>query len=105
MGALMVCCPATGRAVSPGVELDPVTFNRTPDFVASFSCASCGVDHPWSKADAWIAAPEFTPSTRTKAGARTGAKAGASDPPPTQSLRGGKSARRAPVECGMPLAA
>jgi hypothetical protein len=105
MGALMVCCPATGREVLLGVELDPVTFDRTPDFVAAFSCAACGVNHPWSKADAWIAAPGFTPSTRTKAGARTGAKSGASVPPPTQSLRGGTSARRPPAECGMPLAA
>jgi hypothetical protein len=106
MGALMVCCPATGRAVSLGVELDPVTFDRAPDFVASFHCASCGVDHPWSKADAWIGAAEFTPSAaRTKAGAKVSAKAGASVPPRTPPLRGGTSGRRVPAEWGMPLAA
>jgi hypothetical protein len=97
----MVCCPATGRAVSLGVELDPVTFDRAPDFVASFHCASCGVDHPWSKADAWIGAAEFTPWARTK----VGAKAGASVPPRTPPLRAGTSARRVPADWGMPLAA
>ena len=97
MGALMVCCPTTGRRVSLGIELDSVTFDRTPDFVATFYCGSCAVDHPWSKADAWIGMAAFMPSTRTKAGARV--------PPRTQSLRRGTSARRAPAEWGMPLAA
>ena len=101
MGALMVCCPATGRAVSLGVELDPVTFDRTPDFVATFHCAACAADHPWSKADAWIAAAEFTPSARAKPDAKTGA----SVPPRTPPLRAGTSARRVPADWGMPLAA
>ncbi len=84
MGALMVCCPATGRGVSLGVDLDADTFDRTPDFAATFHCAACAADHPWSKADAWIAAAEFT-STRTKP------PPGAS--PPSRSV----APRRAPV--------
>jgi hypothetical protein len=98
MGALMVCCPATGCRISLGVELDQATFDRTPDFVATFICCACGSEHPWSKADAWIAAAEFE-STRTKtaAGGR----------PRPQPSRGGalSSARRVPAEWGMPLAA
>ena len=97
MGALMVCCPATGCRISLGVELVQATFDRTPDFVATFTCGACGAEHPWSKADAWIAVAEFE-ATRTKSAA--------SGRPRPQSSRGGASpsARHAP-EWGMPLAA
>ncbi len=99
MGALMVCCPATGRGVSLGVDLDAATLDRTPDFSATFHCGACAADHPWSKADAWIAAAKFTPSTRTKP------PAGAS-PPPRSSRGGARSLpRRVPAQLGMPLAA
>jgi hypothetical protein len=98
MGALTVCCPATGCRISLGVELVQATFDRTPDFVATFTCGACGAEHPWSKADAWIAAAEFEPTrTKTAAGGR----------PRPQPSRGGASpsAQRAPAEWGMPLAA
>jgi hypothetical protein len=95
MGALMVRCPATGRRLSLGVDLDAVTLDRTLDFVATFQCGACAGEHPWSKADAWIGAAEFTPSTRTETAAAA--------PPSVRSLRGG---RRVPADCwGMPLAA
>jgi hypothetical protein len=100
MGTLMVCCPATGLEVSLGVELDSVSFDRIPDFLATFHCGACAAEeHPWSKADAWIAAAEFRQSTRTKTAA--------SAPPPPRSSRGGASSsvRRVPAEWGMPLAA
>ena len=90
----MVCCPTTGCTISLGVEVDPVTFERTPDFVAAFHCAACGAEHPWSKADAWIAAAEFMPSTPTEAGASR-----------SRSPRAATSGRCVPAECGMPLAA
>jgi hypothetical protein len=98
MGALTVCCPATGRKVSLGVELDQATFDRTPDFVATFTCGACAAEHPWSKADAWIAAAEFDPARP---------KTAASVPPPPHPSRGGasSSARRVPADWGMPLAA
>jgi hypothetical protein len=51
MGTLMVCCPATGLEVSLGVELDSVSFDRIPDFLATFRCSACAAEHPWSKAD------------------------------------------------------
>jgi hypothetical protein len=99
MGTLMVCCPATGRRISLGVELDPVSFDRIPDFVASFHCGACAAEHLWSKTDAWIEAAEFRPSTRTRTAA--------SVPPRPQSPRGGaRSWRwRTLAEWGMPLAA
>ncbi len=68
MGALMICCPATGSKISLGVEIDPVSFDRTPDFVAAFYCTSCAIDHLWSKTDAWIEAADFKQSTRKKPG-------------------------------------
>jgi hypothetical protein len=40
MGTLMVCCPATGLEVSLGVELDSVSFDRIPDFLATFHCGA-----------------------------------------------------------------
>jgi hypothetical protein len=97
----MVCCPATGLEVSLGVELDSVSFDRIPDFLATFHCGACAAEeHPWSKADAWIAAAEFEPSTRTRTA--TGVP-----PRPQLSSRGGARplARRVPAEWGMPLAA
>jgi hypothetical protein len=90
----MARCPTTGRGVSLGVDLDAVTLDRTPDFVATFKCGACAGEHPWSKADAWIGATEFTPSTR--------AETAAAALPPVRSLRGG---RRVPGKWGMPLAA
>jgi hypothetical protein len=100
MGALMVCCPATGCRISLGVELVQATFDRTPDFVATFTCGACGAEHPWSKADAWIAAAEFRQSTRTKPAASAPLR-------PQLSSRAGARplARRVPAEWGMPLAA
>jgi hypothetical protein len=100
MGTLMVCCPATGLEVSLGVELDSVSFDRIPDFLATFRCSACAAEHPWSKADAWIAAAEFRQSTRTRTAAGV-------PPRPQLSSRGGARplARRVPAEWGMPLAA
>jgi hypothetical protein len=100
MGTLKVCCPATGLEVSLGVELDSVSFDRIPDFLATFHCGACAAEeHLWSKADAWIAAAEFRQSTRTKTAASV-------SPPPRSSRGGGRPlARRVPAEWGMPLAA
>jgi hypothetical protein len=95
----MVCCPATGCSISFGVELDAATFDKTPDFVATFYCDSCAAEHPWSKADAWIEATEFEPSTRTKT-------TGGVPPRPDSSRSGASSLRGARrAELGMPLAA
>jgi hypothetical protein len=98
MGALMSRCPKTGDKISLGVELDCVTFDRTPDFVATFYCESCAVDHPWSKTDAWIEATEFKQQARKKT---------ARVPPRTESLRGGtwSFTRVVPAESRMPFAA
>ena len=101
MGTLMVCCPATGCSVSLGVELDPATFDKTPNFVATFYCGACAAEHP-RKTDAWIAAAEFEPSTRT----RTAASVPPRPSRPHSSRDGASSStRRAPVEWGMPLPA
>jgi hypothetical protein len=42
---VMVRCPATGRELSTGVEMDVDTFNRLPDI------------HDWSTRDAWLGNP------------------------------------------------
>jgi hypothetical protein len=101
MGTLMVCCPATGLEVSLGVELDSVSFDRIPEFLATFHCGACAAEeHLWSKADAWIAEAEFRQSTRTKPAESAPLR-------PQLSSRAGARplARRVPAEWGMPLAA
>jgi len=58
MGALMICCPATGRKISVG-DVDPIGFEGTPDFVSTVYCPFCGIDHRWSRADAWFDCDEW----------------------------------------------
>jgi hypothetical protein len=53
MGALMICCPATGRKILVG-DVDPIAFEGIPDVVASVHCPYCGTDHRWSRVDAWF---------------------------------------------------
>jgi len=54
MGSLMVRCPRTGQDFSSGVETDRLSFERVPAFNAMIHCPVCGVDHDWSKIDAWV---------------------------------------------------
>lgn len=54
MGIVMIRCPATGRAISTGIEADALSFNRTPVFIAHTWCPICKIDHEWFAADAWI---------------------------------------------------
>jgi len=51
---LMVRCPATGRDFPSGIEMDQLSFEKTPAFTGTIRCPFCGVEHPWSKIDAWV---------------------------------------------------
>ena len=58
---VMVRCPATGRELSTGVEMDAATFERLPDIRSRMRCPACSRDHDWSTRDAWLGNP--APST------------------------------------------
>jgi hypothetical protein len=54
MGTLMVRCPRTGRDIASGIEIDRLSFERTPAFTGHIHCPHCREEHEWSKIDAWI---------------------------------------------------
>ena len=58
---VMVRCPATGRELSTGVEMDAATFERLPDIRSLIKCPVCSSDHYWSTREAWLGNP--APST------------------------------------------
>ena len=54
---VMVRCPATGRDLSTGVEMDAATFERLPEIRSRLRCPACGIDHTWSTREAWLGNP------------------------------------------------
>lgn len=54
MPEVVVICPQTGEVVPVGKELSQETFERTTLYGNIFRCKSCGNDHVWKKADAWV---------------------------------------------------
>ena len=52
-----VRCPNTGRELSTGVEMDAATFERLPEVRSQISCPVCGLDHDWSRGEAWLGDP------------------------------------------------
>jgi hypothetical protein len=54
MPSIMITCTRTGRAISTGIDTDPVTFLRIPNVVATTHCPLCQADHTWTAARAWI---------------------------------------------------
>jgi hypothetical protein len=62
LGILMVRCPATGKDFPSGVETDQLSFEKTPAFNGTIHCPLCGVEHAWSKIDAWVCESDAPPS-------------------------------------------
>jgi hypothetical protein len=54
MGVVMITCPQTGRAVSTGIETDPVSFASLPDKPSRTKCPVCDTVHVWWKREAWL---------------------------------------------------
>jgi len=54
MGTLLVRCPATGKDIPSGIEVDRQSFEKTPAFTGTIACPFCGVEHAWSKIDAYV---------------------------------------------------
>jgi hypothetical protein len=61
MGAVMIRCPRTNRAVSTAIETEPAVFSRLPDVAARMRCPACGEEHIWSAREAWLAEPALVP--------------------------------------------
>ena len=55
MCAVMIKCPATGRAVDTGIETDDASFGLLPDVLSRSRCPHCGGMHSWWKREAWLA--------------------------------------------------
>ncbi len=57
MGLIMVKCPATGRAISTGMQMDGVRFRRMPVFFGRCHCPACDIEHEWFAGHAWVEEP------------------------------------------------
>jgi hypothetical protein len=57
MGAVMINCPATGRAIPTGIATERSQFACTPVFFADTYCPYCESDHRWFARDAWVDEP------------------------------------------------
>jgi hypothetical protein len=53
MGALMICCPATGKKIAVG-DADPIAFEGAADVISTVYCGYCGTIHQWTRTDAWF---------------------------------------------------
>jgi hypothetical protein len=54
MGAVMIKCPESGRAIATGMEADRERFRRSPVFFARTFCAICKSSHEWFAKEAWV---------------------------------------------------
>jgi hypothetical protein len=75
MGAVMIRCPQTGRAIPTGLEMSADDFARTPVFFARTRCPICQSDHEWFAPQAWVcdspgSRPGMTKHARTADHAR-----------------------------------
>ena len=61
MGAVMIRCPRTGRAVSTEIETEPSVFSRLPEVAGRMQCPDCGDEHVWSASEAWLQEPTLVP--------------------------------------------
>ena len=61
MGAVMIRCPRTGRAVSTAIETEPSVFSRLPEVAARMICPLCAEEHVWTAKEAWLEEPTLVP--------------------------------------------
>ena len=54
MGLVMVRCPATGRVIATGMEMEGSRFRRMPVFFGRSYCPACRVEHEWFAGHAWV---------------------------------------------------
>jgi hypothetical protein len=54
MGIIWIRCPATGRKVSTGIEVEASSLPEFPSDLRNKRCPICGMRHLWQDGDAWI---------------------------------------------------
>jgi hypothetical protein len=52
MGALFFVCPATGREIASGLELDPQSYESLPNGATEIRCPECQRTHQLSEVHA-----------------------------------------------------
>ena len=57
VGVVMIKCPATGHAISTGIEANRDGFRQRPVFFARTLCAICRSTHEWFAREAWVEEP------------------------------------------------
>ena len=61
MAAVFTDCPATGRPIDTGIEIDEMSFDRLPSFSGKIFCPHCSIEHAWDKSKAWLKDADKTP--------------------------------------------
>jgi hypothetical protein len=54
MSMMMMKCPASGKAVTTGIELDAGTFFCLPDIFLHVRCPHCDLQHSCWTHEAWL---------------------------------------------------
>ena len=71
---LMIKCPASGRDIPTGIEMDRRSFARTPVFFSRTYCPLCRTNHEWFAKQAWIHEPSRVVERKAVAGQRIDAR-------------------------------
>jgi hypothetical protein len=56
MPEVLIRCPVTGKDISTGISLKAEVFLKV-DLHQSIKCSHCGMQHSWSKDDAFLKVP------------------------------------------------
>jgi hypothetical protein len=57
MGVLLITCPATGKELSTGLQIDEKDAVTLPDYETATLCPYCGQLHRWRPKDTrWVEA-------------------------------------------------
>jgi hypothetical protein len=54
VGFVMIKCPATGRDIPTGIEMDRSSFARAAVFFSRTYCPICRTSHEWYAQEAWV---------------------------------------------------
>jgi hypothetical protein len=55
MADVTIACPATGKFVATGSQMEPAEFEKLGPKISRIRCPACGSEHLWSRATAWLA--------------------------------------------------
>lgn len=59
---VMIDCPNQGEPLFTGIAMDEQSFKTATLENNSIYCAHCNVQHPWSKADAYLLELQIPPA-------------------------------------------